>query len=153
MNVSNDEHTQFLLACLESQRNEDVLLSKELELLMGCSDMKDEAPRHEPVNLSVPDPKSQRDIDNMDPNDAKRFNDSTLAEVNGMKRKGVMELRTLDSLPEQIKIYQSIVNWTSKTNLGVYVRLNVGFALADIGTTKAHRIRLHRLSTFALCSS
>jgi hypothetical protein len=84
--------------------------------------MKDEIPKHEPANLCVPDPKSQKDIDKMDPSDAKRFNDSTLAEVNGMKRKGVMELRTLDSLPERIKIYQSIVNWTSKTNLGVYVK-------------------------------
>jgi hypothetical protein len=39
-----------------------------------------------------------------------------------MKKKGVMELRTLDSLPFPTKIYQSVVNWTSKTNLGVYIK-------------------------------
>jgi hypothetical protein len=33
-----------------------------------------------------------------------------------------MELRTLDSLPKYCKIYQSVVNWTSKMNLGVYVK-------------------------------
>jgi hypothetical protein len=122
MNMANNEHTIFPLACLESQRDEDVLLNKELELLMGCSTMKDEVPLPEPINLNVPDPKPQRDIDRMTPIDAKRFNDATIAEVNGMKRKGVMELRTLDSLPHQTKIYQSIVNWTSKPNLGVYVK-------------------------------
>ena len=84
--------------------------------------MKDEIPLQEPINLDVSDPKSQRDIDNVMPNDARRFNDATLAEVNGMKSKGVMELRTLDSLPQHTKIYQSIVNWTSKTNLGIYVK-------------------------------
>ena len=122
MNIENDEHTMFVLACLESQRDEYALLTKELELLMGCTAMKDETPIPDFINLELPDPKSQRDIDRMTPNDAKRFNDATIAEVNGMKRKGVMELRTLDSLPQNTKIYQSIVNWTSKTNLGVYVK-------------------------------
>ncbi len=74
--------------------------------------MKDDTPRPDFINLELPDPKSQRDIDRMTPNDAKRFNDATIAEVNGMKCKGVMELRTLDSLPQNTKIYQSIVNWT-----------------------------------------
>ena len=83
--------------------------------------MKDDIP-YDPVNLTTPDPKSQRDIDNMLPADAKRFNDATLAEVKGMKHKGVMELRTLASLPHPIKIFQSVVNWTSKMNLGVYVK-------------------------------
>jgi hypothetical protein len=111
----------FLMACIESQRDEDARLNKELELLMACSAMKDNLPL-EPVNLSIPDPKSQRDINSMQPADAKRFNDATLAEVDGMKRKGVMELRTLESLPRQTKIFQSVVNWTSKTNLGVYIK-------------------------------
>ena len=110
--VTNCDHPTFLMACIESQRDEDVILSKELELLMACSAMKDNLPL-EPVNLSIPDPKSQRDINRMQPADAKRFNDATLAEVDGMKRKGVMELRTLDSLPRQTKIFQSVVNWTS----------------------------------------
>jgi hypothetical protein len=124
MNVNANEHTVFLMACLESQRDDITLLTKELELLMGCSSMNDEIGNREfgNVNLNVPDPKSQRDIDQMSPQDAKRFNDATLAEVNGMKQKGVMELRTIDSLPQYCKIYQSVVNWTSKMNLGVYVK-------------------------------
>jgi hypothetical protein len=99
MKVDNNEHATFIMACLESQRDDDALLTKELELVMGCSDIKDELLLHEDINLDIPDPKSQRDIDQMTPKNAKRFNDSTLAEVNGMKKKGVMELRTLDSLP------------------------------------------------------
>ncbi len=67
-------------------------------------------------------PEIPKDIDRMTQKDAKRFNDATLAEVNRMKKKGVMELRTLDSLPFPTKVYQSVVNWTSKTNLGVYVK-------------------------------
>jgi hypothetical protein len=68
------------------------------------------------------DPKSQSEIDRMDPKDAERFNKATVAEVNGMKHKNVFEHTTLDELPQDTKIYQSIVNWTSKTNLGVYVK-------------------------------
>ena len=74
------------------------------------------------INLSIPDPKSQSDIDKMEHNDAKRFNEATIAEVNGMKHKKVIEYTTLDDLPKGTKIYQSIVNWTSKTNLGVYIK-------------------------------
>jgi hypothetical protein len=129
MNVATNEHVTFLMACLESQRDDITLLTAELELLMGCSSTDDEIPDEntpihdqDEVNLNVPDPKSQRDIDRMSPQDAKRFNDATLAEVNGMKKKGVMELRTLESLPQDSKIYQSVVNWTSKMNLGVYVK-------------------------------
>jgi transposase InsO family protein len=121
LNGSSPDPAIFLMACMESQHDEDILLNKELELLMACSDMKDDIP-YDPVNLTTPDPKSQRDIDNMPPADAKRFNDATLAEVKGMKHKGVMELRTLASLPHPIKIFQSVVNWTSKMNLGVYVK-------------------------------
>jgi hypothetical protein len=122
MNIDNNEHATFIMACLESQRDDEALLSKELELVVECLDIDDDILLHEDINLEIPDPKSQRDIDNMIPQNAKRFNDSTLAEVNGMKKKGVMELRTLESLPHSTKIYQSIVNWTSKTNLGVYVK-------------------------------
>jgi hypothetical protein len=42
--------------------------------------------------------------------------------VNGMKHKKVFELATLNQLPHGTRIYQSIVNWTSKTNLGIYVK-------------------------------
>jgi hypothetical protein len=41
------------------------------------------------INLSIPDPKSQAEIDRMDPKDALRFNNATIAEVNGMKGKNV----------------------------------------------------------------
>jgi transposase InsO family protein len=123
MDINNDEHTTFLIACMASQRDDEVFMQKELELVMACSAIKDDVSTQlEDVNLSTPDPKSQRDIDRMQPSDAKRFNDATLSEVNGMKQKGVMELRTLDSLPQHTKIYQSVVNWTSKTNLGIYVK-------------------------------
>jgi hypothetical protein len=69
--------------------------------------MKDDISISDFINLDVPDPKSQRDIDRMTPSDAKRFNDATIAEVHDMKRKGVMELRTLDSLRQHIKICQT----------------------------------------------
>jgi hypothetical protein len=104
---------------------------------------------HVDVNLTVPDPKSQRDIDKMSLKDGKRFNDATIAEVNGMKRKGVMELRTLDSLPEYSEMYQSVVNWTSK-RIWVYTsKPSVVSALEVIGVTRVHRIRSLPLSTFA----
>jgi hypothetical protein len=45
------------------------------------------------VNLTTVDPKSQSDIDRMDPKDAERFNKATIAEVNGMKHKKVFESR------------------------------------------------------------
>ncbi len=75
------------------------------------------------INLNIPDPKSQNDIDKVGPTDAARFNDATISEVNGMKKRGVFEYTTLDGLPQETFIYQSIVNcWTSKTNLGIYVK-------------------------------
>jgi hypothetical protein len=58
----------------------------------------------------------------MNPDDAKRFNDATISEVKGMKQKDVFEYVTIDELQQGTKIYQSIVNWTSKMNLGVYVK-------------------------------
>jgi hypothetical protein len=94
MNVTANEHVTFLMACLESQRDDITLLNSELELLMSCSAPDDEIPAedspnhdHDGVNLDIPDPKSQRAIDRMLPQDAKRFNEATLAEVNGMKKK------------------------------------------------------------------
>jgi hypothetical protein len=74
------------------------------------------------INLVIPDPKSQNEIDRMDPKDALRFNNATISEVNGMKQKNVFVNATLDDLPPGTTIYQSVVNWTSKTNLGVYVK-------------------------------
>jgi hypothetical protein len=97
---------QLLLEDTEDDEENDVLLS---------------ALSHE-INLSINDPKSQSEIDKMHPKDAKRFNDATTNEVKGMKTKDVFENTTMDDLPIGTKIYQSIVNWTSKMNLGVYVK-------------------------------
>jgi hypothetical protein len=47
------------------------------------------------------DPKSQKEIDSsLLMKQAKRFNDATLTEFNGMKKKQVMELIPLSQLPE-----------------------------------------------------
>jgi hypothetical protein len=123
----NGNEVAFVTACMESQINEEELLLKELELLMACNNHEQETAlitneAENEINLDIPDPKTQNDIDKMNPKDAKRFNDATVAEVKGMRNKGVMEYTTLDELPEGTKTYQSIVNWTSKTNLGIYIK-------------------------------
>jgi hypothetical protein len=114
---------------MEATLDEETILMKELELLTACaiSDDTDELlmptfSNDQEVNLNIPDPKSQGDIDRMKPEDAKRFNEATFSEVNGMKGKGVFKNTTMDDLPPGTKVYQSVVNWTSKTNLGVYVK-------------------------------
>jgi hypothetical protein len=114
---------------MEAQIDEETKLMKELELLTACA-LYDETKdiltpaitTDEEINLSIPDPKSQSEIDRMDPKDAMRFNDATIAEVNGMKGKNVFVNATLDELPPGTTVYQSVVNWTSKTNLGVYIK-------------------------------
>ena len=101
----------FIMSCMDATLDED-----DAELLMPT------LAHDQNVNLNIPDPKSQTEIDRMDPTDAKRFNDATISEVNGMKGKKVFEYATIDELPPGTTIYQSVVNWTSKTNLGVYVK-------------------------------
>ena len=83
--------------CLGSQINTEEILLKELELLTACTYNEEEnevmlssIKKENEINLSIPDPKSQSDIDKMEPNDAKRFNEATIAEVNGMKHKKVI---------------------------------------------------------------
>jgi hypothetical protein len=114
---------------MEAQIDEETKLLKELELLTACAlhdesnDVLTPAITHDQkINLNIPDPKSQAEIDRMNPNDAVRFNDATMAEVNGMKDKNVFVYSTIDELPPGTTIYQSVVNWTSKMNLGVYVK-------------------------------
>ncbi len=109
------------------QVDDDIKLRKELELLTACNATDNEfdlvmpsISNQDEINLNILDPKSQKDIDKMEPTDAARFNDATISEVNGMKKKGVFEYTTLDGLPQETFIYQSIVNWTSKTNLGIW---------------------------------
>jgi transposase InsO family protein len=118
----------FLMECMEASVDEETILLKELELLTACTvnDADDEllmpTITNQGVNLDIPDPKSQNEIDRMDPEDARRFNDATVSEVNGMKGKNVFVNTTMDALPPNTKVYESIVNWTSKTNLGIYVK-------------------------------
>jgi hypothetical protein len=127
--MENNTDSILILDCMEAQIDEETMLMKELELLTACA-MYDETKdiltpaitTDEEINLSIPDPKSQNEIDRMDPKDAMRFNDATIAEVNGMKGKNVFVNATLDELPPGTTVYQSVVNWTSKTNLGVYVK-------------------------------
>ena len=126
-NSMNENEPIYLLHCMEAHTSDDTRLMKEMELLTACLYGEDNedfllSALMGEINLSVPDPKSQREIDRMNPTDAKRFNDATLNEVKGMKGKQVFENITWDELPPGTKIYQSIVNWSSKMNLGVYVK-------------------------------
>ena len=64
--------------CLGSQINTEEILLKELELLTACTYNEEEnevmlssIKKENEINLSIPDPKSQSDIDKMEPNDAK----------------------------------------------------------------------------------
>ena len=115
------------MQCMQAPLDEETTLLRELELLTACITYNENeellmSTINAEVNLSIPDPKSQSEIDRMDPRDAQRFNEATITEVNGMKGKQVFVNTTLDDLPPNTKIYQSVVNWTSKTNLGVYVK-------------------------------
>jgi hypothetical protein len=76
----------------------------------------------ESVFYDGPDPKSQKDIDRLPPAQAKRYNDASIQEFNGMKRKQVMELVPLGTLPRNTQVYPSVVNWTTKKVLGVYTK-------------------------------
>jgi hypothetical protein len=59
-----------------------------------------------PADLDGRDPKSQKKIDALSPTEAKRYNDATITEFIGMKKKRVMDLIPLSQLPKGIKIYQ-----------------------------------------------
>ncbi len=127
--MDENKDATFILDCMEAQVNEDTKLMKELELLTACAFTEDNDDMLTPViannrgiNLTIPDPKSQNEIDRMNPKDAARFNDATISEVNGMKGKKVFVQVTMNDLPQGTTIYQSVVNWTFKTNLGVYVK-------------------------------
>jgi hypothetical protein len=101
-----------LLSCLESKAPPDLcLLSTPRTSALHATF---------PGDLNGRDPKSQREIDQLPPEEAKRYNDATLAEFNGMKKKQVMELIPSSRLPHGMKAYPSVVNWTTKKVLGVY---------------------------------
>ena len=95
-NIMANDDVIFITNCMEATLDEETILLKELELLTACAlDTNDNAFILSPasndgeVNLHIPDPRTQRDIDRMDPTDAKRFNDATRSEVDGMKSKHV----------------------------------------------------------------
>jgi hypothetical protein len=73
---------------------------KELELLTACALGEEPAEILTPKtqNLSIPDPKTQNEIDRMDPKDAKRFNDATISKVNGRKSKNFFKNTTMATL-------------------------------------------------------
>jgi transposase InsO family protein len=128
-NLMEQDEANFLLNCMEASIDEESILLRELELLTACAicDGDEEIlmptiTTDQVVDLNIPDPKSQSEIDRMDPKDARRFNDATISEVNGMKGKNVFVNTTMADLPPGTKVYESVVNWTSKTNLGVYVK-------------------------------
>ncbi len=102
----------ILLSCLESKVSPDLCLLSSARFTA----------LHQayPSDLEGRDPKSQKEIDNLPPAEAKRFNDATLNEFNGMKKKQVMELIPQSRIPKDAKIYHSVVNWTTKKVLGVY---------------------------------
>jgi hypothetical protein len=107
-NLMDDTDNLFIMNCMESQTNEESQLMKELELLNACTySEKDNdvllsaISQANAVNLSIADPKSQGEIDKMDYKDAKRFNDATIAEVQGMKNKDVFENTIMDDLPRE----------------------------------------------------
>jgi transposase InsO family protein len=74
---SMDEHDPiYLLQCMEAQTSDESRLMKEMELLNACTYGEDDkefllSTLTGEINLSVPDPKSQREIDCMNPTDAK----------------------------------------------------------------------------------
>jgi hypothetical protein len=155
--MENDDSAILILDCMEAQIDEESKLMKERELLTACT--LSEEPNDglltpaitndQEVNLSIPDPKFQSEIDRMDPRDALRFNDATISEVNGMKSKNVFVNATLDDLPQGTTIYQSVVNWTSKTNLnlGVYVKTKCRICFGG------HRYDKSYANTFALTAN
>ena len=75
-----------------------------------------------PIGLDEKDPKSQKEIDRMPPAKAKRFNMATQKEFQGMKSKKVIEYVRITDIPRSAKIYNCVVNWVTKTVLGVYVK-------------------------------
>jgi hypothetical protein len=115
--MDDNANAIFILDCMEAQMDDETKLMKELELVTACvlCDESDEIltpaiTSEQNVNLTIPDPKSQSEIDRMDPKDAKRFNDATIFEGNGMKSKNVFRNTTMDALPVGTTVYQSVVN-------------------------------------------
>ncbi len=85
--MEDNREAILLLDCMEAQLDEDTKVMKEMELLTACTLIDEPNEIVTPaitntngINLSIPDPKSQAEIDRMDPKDALRFNNATIAE-------------------------------------------------------------------------
>jgi hypothetical protein len=106
--MNDDDEAILMLDCMEAQVDEETKLIKELELMTACAlneELSDDIitpaiSDDQGINLNIPDPKSQSEINRMDPKDALRFNNATISEVNGMKGKNVFVYATLDDLPQ-----------------------------------------------------
>jgi hypothetical protein len=70
--------------------------------------------------IGSPDPKSQAAINKMPEQKRKRYNDATMKEYEGMKKKDVMEFVRKSDVPKDARIYICIVNWVTKFVLGQY---------------------------------
>jgi transposase InsO family protein len=70
--------------------------------------------------IGSPDPKSQAAINKMPKQKRKRYNDATMKEYEGMKKKDVMEFVRKSDVPNDARIYICIVNWVTKFVLGKY---------------------------------
>jgi hypothetical protein len=102
-NLAHSPELQVLLSCMESNVSPDVCLltsarTSDLHSAFGT------------VFFYGPDPKSQRDIDQLSPQHAQRYNDATIAEFQGMKKKDVMILVPRSAFPTNTVIYPSVVN-------------------------------------------
>jgi hypothetical protein len=110
---SSSRELDVLLSCMESRVSPDLcvlLTQRSTDLHYAFAS----------VFYDGPDPKSQKEIDRMPPIHAKRYNDASIAEFTGMKRKHVMELVPRSAFPTDTFIFPSVVNWTTKKVLGVY---------------------------------
>ena len=99
-----------LLSCLEQQLKDESgkLKDDDEDLILKA------------LQKGNPDPKSQKEINNLSKEEQKRYNDATKAEYEGMKSKEVMEFVRFTDIPKECKVYICIVNWLTKYVLGVY---------------------------------
>ena len=92
-----------LLSCLEQQLKDESgkLKDDDEDLILKA------------LQKGNPDPKSQKEINNLSKEEQKRYNDATKAEYEGMKAKEVMEFVRFTDIPKECKVYICIVNWLS----------------------------------------
>ena len=102
------------------------------------------------LDLSSPDPKSQSAIDKMPEEKRKRYNDATVKEFEGMKKKKVMEYIRITDLPAGSKIYICVVNWVTKFVLGTYSKTKCRICFGGHHYVKLLQIALHPPSIFAV---